>query len=158
MATVNECDLPDELYYLVEKHVWARPEGDAVVVGLTDVAQSLAKSIISVTLKKTGRKLAKGKSLGTVESGKWVGPVPAPVAGEIAAVNDALESDPGLLNRHPYGDGWIARLIPDDWDADSADLVTGQAGLDAYKAFMDAEGISCAEGAGEPEPGAPGGG
>jgi len=84
MATVNHCNLPDDLHYLVEKHVWARPEDGVVVVGLTDVAQSLAKGIISVTLKKTGRKLAKGKSLGTVESGKWVGPVPAPVAGEIA--------------------------------------------------------------------------
>lgn len=158
MGTVNECNLPDDLHYFVEKHVWARPEGDIVVVGLTDVAQSLAKSIISVTLKKTGRKLAKGKSLGTVESGKWVGPVPAPVAGEIAEVNEALVGDPGLLNRDPYGEGWIAKLIADDWETDSADLVTGQEGQDAYKAFMDAEGISCADGAGEPDPGAPGGG
>lgn len=158
MGTVNECNLPDDLHYLVEKHVWARPEGDIVVVGLTDVAQNLAKSIISVTLKKTGRKLAKGKSLGTVESGKWVGPVPAPVAGEIAEVNEALVSNPGLLNSDPYGEGWIAKLIPDDWDTDAAELVTGQAGLDAYKAFMDAEGISCADGAGEADPGAPGAG
>lgn len=158
MATVNHCNLPDDLYYLVEKHVWARPEDGVVVVGLTDVAQSLAKSIISVTLKRTGRKLAKGKSLGTVESGKWVGPVPAPVAGEIAEVNEALVSDPGLLNRDPYGAGWVAKLVADDWDADSADLVTGQAGLDAYKAFMDQEGISCAETEGDADPGAPGAG
>jgi glycine cleavage system H protein len=146
MATVNHCNLPEDLHYLVEKHVWARLEDGVVVVGLTDVAQSLAKSIISATLKKPGRKLAKGKSLGTVESGKWVGPVPAPVAGEIESVNTALASDPGLLNRDPYGEGWVARMIPDDWDADSADLVTGQAGLDAYQAFMDQEGISCEEG------------
>lgn len=149
MASVNHCNLPEDLYYLVEKHVWARPEDGLVVVGLTDVAQNLAKSIISVTLKRTGRKLAKGKSLGTVESGKWVGPVPAPVAGEIAAVNEALTGDPGLLNRDPYGDGWIAKLAADDWDGDAADLLTGQAALGAYRAFMDAEGISCddAEGA-----------
>lgn len=146
MASVNECNLPDDLFYLVEKHVWARLEDGVVVVGLTDVAQNLAKSIISATLKKPGRKLAKGKSLGTVESGKWVGPVPAPVAGEIAAVNEALASDPGLLNRDPYGEGWVARMIADDWETDSADLVTGQAGLDAYKAFMDQEGISCEAG------------
>lgn len=147
MATVNECNLPDDLFYLVEKHVWARPDGDVVVVGLTDVAQNLAKSIISVTLKKQGKMLAKGKSLGTVESGKWVGPVPAPVAGEIVAVNDALTADPGLLNSDPYGEGWVAKLAATDWATDSAELVTGQAGLDAYKAFMDAEGISCADAA-----------
>jgi glycine cleavage system H protein len=145
MGTVNDCHLPEDLYYLVEKHVWARPEDGAVVVGLTDVAQNLAKSIISVTLKKPGRTLARGKSLGTVESGKWVGPVPAPVAGEIAAVNEALEADPGLLNRDPYGEGWIARLAPDDWARDSAELLTGPEGLEAYRAFLDAEGISCAE-------------
>lgn len=158
MATVNHCNLPEELHYLVDKHVWARQEDGAVVVGLTDVAQSLAKSIISVTLKKPGRKLAKGKSLGTVESGKWVGPVPAPVAGEITEVNEALVTDPGLLNRDPYGDGWIAKLAPDDWETDSAELVTGAAGLEAYKAFMDREGISCADDEGEADPGAPGGG
>lgn len=158
MATVNHCNLPDDLHYLVEKHVWARPEDGVIVVGLTDVAQSLAKGIISVTLKKAGRKLAKGKSLGTVESGKWVGPVPAPVAGEIAEVNDALTADPGLLNRDPYGEGWVAKLIADDWESESTALVTGQAGLDAYKAFMDQEGISCAEAEGEPDPGAPGAG
>lgn len=158
MATVNHCNLPDDLYYLVEKHVWARLQDGIVIVGLTDVAQNLAKSIISVTLKRTGRKLAKGKSLGTVESGKWVGPVPAPVAGEIAAVNEALVSDPGLLNRDPYGEGWVAHLIADDWDGDSAELVTGQAGLDAYQAFMDEQNISCAEEEGAADPGAPGAG
>lgn len=158
MATINSCNLPDDLYYLVEKHVWARPEDGVVVVGLTDVAQNLAKKIISVTLKKTGRKLAKGKSLGTVESSKWVGPVPAPVAGEILEVNEALKGDPELLNRDPYGEGWIAKLAPDDWDGDSAGLATGPEGLEEYQAFLDQEGISCAEGEGAPDPGAPGAG
>jgi glycine cleavage system H protein len=145
MTEVLGCDIPEDLYYLVEKHVWARREDDLVVVGLTDVAQHLAKGIISVTTKRVGRTLAKGKSVGTVESGKWVGPVPAPVGGEIVAVNEALGSDPGLLNRDPYGEGWIARLRPDDWDSDSADLVTGADGVAAYRTFLEQEGISCSE-------------
>lgn len=156
MTAVNGCNLPEDLHYLVEKHVWARHEDGLAVVGLTDVAQSLAKSIISVTLKKTGRKLAKGKSLGTVESSKWVGPVPAPVAGEIVEVNEALRDKPTLLNEDPYGAGWIAKLAPDDWDTDVAQLATGSDGLEVYRAFLDAEGISCVEGEGEPDPGAPG--
>lgn len=155
MTTIRGCDLPEDLHYLVEKHVWARLEDGQVVVGLTDVAQNLAKKIIAVTLKRTGRKLAKGKSLGTVESGKWVGPVPAPVSGEIAAVNEALIARPDLLNEDPYGEGWIARLIPDDWDGEAADLATGAEGVAAYEAFLAQEGISCVEGEGEPEPGAP---
>jgi glycine cleavage system H protein len=143
MTTVAGCNIPEELYYLVEKHVWARLDDGLVVVGLTDVAQNLAKGIISVTTKRVGRSLEKGKSVGTVESSKWVGPVPAPVGGEIAAVNEALTADPGLLNRDPYGEGWIAKLQPVDWDGDSAQLVTGPDGVAAYQTFLEQEGISC---------------
>jgi glycine cleavage system H protein len=145
MTAVLGCNIPDDLYYLVDKHVWARREEELVVVGLTDVAQHLAKGIISVTTKKVGRSLAKGKSVGTVESSKWVGPVPAPVGGEIVEVNAALSSDPGLLNRDPYGEGWIAKLRPEDWDGESRDLVTGPEGVAAYQAFLEQEGISCEE-------------
>ncbi len=149
MSAVRGCDIPEDLYYLIDKHVWARREGDIVIVGLTDVAQNMAKSIISVTVKKTGKKLAKGKSVGTVESSKWVGPVPVPVAGEIIETNAALKTDPTLLNRSPYGEGWIAKVAPDDWDTDSADLKTGPDGVAAYEAFLEAEGIVCDEEGGE---------
>jgi glycine cleavage system H protein len=146
MTTVLGCNIPEDLYYLVDKHVWAGREDELVVVGLTDVAQHLAKNIISVTTKRVGRSLEKGKSIGTVESSKWVGPVPAPVGGEIVEVNEALTSDPGLLNRDPYGEGWVAKLRPADWDADSDDLVTGPEGVAAYQAFLEQEGIACEEG------------
>jgi glycine cleavage system H protein len=144
-TTVRGCNIPEDLYYLVEKHVWARLEDELVVVGLTDVAQHLAKGIISVTTKRVGRSLEKGKSIGTVESSKWVGPVPAPVGGEIVEVNQSLTGDPGLLNREPYGEGWIAKLRPGDWDGESLDLVTGADGIAAYEAFLEQEGISCEE-------------
>jgi glycine cleavage system H protein len=146
MTAVLGCDIPEDLYYLVESHVWARREDDLVTVGLTDVAQNLAKNVISVTTKRAGRSIAKGKSVGTVESSKWVGPVPAPVGGEIVEVNAALASDPGLLNREPYGGGWIAKLRPDNWDIDAADLVSGAAGIATYRAFLEEKGISCEEG------------
>ena len=144
-TTVRGCNIPEDLYYLVEKHVWGRREDELVVVGLTDVAQHLAKGIISVTTKRVGRSLDKGKSIGTVESSKWVGPVPAPVGGELVEVNELLTNDPGLLNRDPYGEGWIAKLRPTDWDAESGDLVTGAEGVAAYEAFLEQEGISCEE-------------
>ena len=78
-----------------------------------------------------------------MESGKWVGPVPAPVSGEIVAVNDALTATPGLINSDPYGAGWVARLRPSDWDADAVDLATGPEGIEAYREFLDAQGITC---------------
>lgn len=146
MSTVRGCNIPDDLYYLVEKHVWARREDGVIVVGLSDVAQGLAKTFVSVTLKAAGKKVAKGKSVATAESSKWVGPVPSPVAGEIVEVNEALAAQPATLNHDPYGEGWIARIRPDDWDADSADLVTGAAGVEAYQRFLEAEGISCEQG------------
>lgn len=145
MALVNNCNLPDDLFYLVEKHVWARHEGELVTLGLTDVAQNMAKTVIAVTPKAVGRSVRKGQNVATVESGKWVGPVPAPVAGEIVEVNQVVVATPSTLNSDPYGAGWIARLRPTDWDTDVADLVTGAAGLEAYRAFLDQEGISCGD-------------
>lgn len=146
MSTVRGCDIPEDLHYLVERHAWARRDGEVVTVGLTDVAQGLAKTFVSVTLKAVGKKVAKGKSVATAESSKWVGPVPSPVGGEIVEVNAAVASRPSLLNEDPYGEGWIARLRPDAWEEESATLATGAEGVEAYRVFLEAEGIECGEG------------
>lgn len=143
MADINGCYLPEDLYYLVEKHVWARYDDGTVIVGLTDVAQNMAKTIISVTSKGAGKPIKRGKSIATVESGKWVGPVPSPVEGELVEVNTELSSSPSLLNSDPYGNGWIAKVSPDNWDEDVAFLASGPEALDAYRAFLDSQGISC---------------
>jgi glycine cleavage system H protein len=143
MTLVNNCNLPEDLYYVVEKHVWARPEGEFVTVGMTDVAQNMAKTIVAVTPKAAGAAVKKGRNIATVESGKWVGAVSAPVSGEIVAVNDALATSPGLINSDPYGAGWVVRLRPSEWETDAADLVTGPEGIEAYRRYLDAEGIAC---------------
>ncbi len=91
MASVSGCDIREDRYYWVEKHVWVQQgDGDMVVLGMTDVAQHLASSLVAVTPKKVGRTIKKGKSVATVESGKFVGPVPTPLTGEVIEVNDAL--------------------------------------------------------------------
>ncbi len=143
MPLVNDCNLPADLYYVVSKHVWARRDGDLVTVGMTDVAQNLAKTIIAVTPKAPGKVVAKGRNIATVESGKWVGPVPAPVSGEIVEVNAALAASPSLINSDPYGDGWVARLRPMDWDAEAPDLASGPEGIEDYRRFLDDQGIEC---------------
>jgi glycine cleavage system H protein len=145
MPAVRNCNLPDDVYYLVEKHVWVRQVGELIEIGLTDVAQNMAKGIISVTPKKVGRTLRAEQSVATVESGKWVGPVPCPVAGTLAEVNSAVVEAPGLINSDPYGAGWIARIQPTDWASDSLGLVTGAEGIAAYEQFLEREGISCEE-------------
>jgi glycine cleavage system H protein len=146
MTTVRGCDIPEDLYYLVERHAWARRDGELVTVGLTDVAQNLAKTFVSVTLKATGKTIARGKSLATAESSKWVGPVPSPVGGEIVEVNTAVADRPALLNEDPYGEGWIARVRPDAWEEEAATLATGADGVEVYRAFLEAEGIECGGG------------
>ncbi len=144
MATVNNCHLPDELWYFVDKHVWLRPEGDGTVtIGIDAVAMKLAGNVIVVTPKKVGRGLSQGQSVATMESSKWVGPVPTPISGELVEANAAVSAKPSLLNDDPYAN-WIARLRPADWDGEKAVLVTGEQGIERYRAFLTAEGISCA--------------
>ena len=144
MAEVRGCNIPEDLYYWPEKHVWASPQDDgSVKVGVTDVAQNMAKTIISALPKEAGRSTKKGRSLGTIESGKWVGPVTSPLTGEIVEANPVLASDPSVINRDPYGEGWFVRINPADWDGESADLVTGDDGVAAYQAFLESEGITC---------------
>src|SRR3972149_9460177 len=125
MATIRGCNIPEDRYYGVEKHAWVRLEADGMVtIGITDVAQNLAKGIVNATPKEAGRAVQKGKSAGTLESGKWVGPVTSPVTGEIVAVNEAVKARPALINEDPYGEGWFVKVKPADWAGESALLVT----------------------------------
>ena len=144
MATVSNCNLPEDLYYVVEKHVWARHEDGVVTVGLTDVAQNLAKGIISVSPKKVGRRVDAGKSVATVESSKWVGPFPAPLSGQITGDNRlGFEADIAVANRDPYGAGWLIRLRPSDFEGESGHLVDGAAASEHYRKLIEEEGIRC---------------
>lgn len=147
MTEVRGCNLPEDLYYLIEKHVWAKPMEDGTLrVGMTAVAAKLAGSNlagVTVKAKKIGQEIAQGKSVATVESSKFVGPVPAPVSGVLLRGNDKLPDDPNIVSRDPYGEGWIAEIKPSNWEADKAGLATGADGIQAYQAKLEAEDISC---------------
>jgi glycine cleavage system H protein len=143
MASVKNCNLPDDLLYNVENNVWARREPDGTVtVGMTAYACALAGDIVAYTPKKVGRAIDLNKSLATVESGKWVGPVKAPVTGEVTAINDALAGNPKGINADPYGNGWLVKLKPSAWDAESKSLVTGAAVAKAFEDKMTADGFA----------------
>jgi glycine cleavage system H protein len=143
MAIFRGCNILEDRYYWVEKHAWARLEADGTVkIGITDVAQHMAKGIINATPKDVGRTVQKGKSAGTLESGKWVGPVTSPITGEIVAVNEAVRAKPALINEDPYGEGWFVKVKPADWAGESASLVTGEAGVAAYQRFMEEQNLN----------------
>lgn len=109
MATVEGYEMPEELYYHRE-HMWARVEGDIVVVGITDFAQKLAGDISFVDMPEEGDEVEQDERVGTIETGKWLGKLYAPVSGEIVARNEALEDDPTIINKDVYGEGWIFKI------------------------------------------------
>lgn len=147
MSNVRGCNLPDDLYYLIEKHVWAKPVGEGVVrVGITSVAAKLSGgklAAITVKAKNIGQEVLQGKSLATVESSKFVGPVPAPVTGVLLRSNDKLVADPNIAVSDPYGEGWVAEMQSSNWDGEKGSLATGADGVAKYQAKLEAENISC---------------
>ncbi len=144
MKTINGCDVPEDLYYSVEKHVWGKIESDGMVtMGMTSVAQGLAGKLLYITPKKIGRKVAQLKSVATVESGKYVGPVPAPFSGEITTINEDVIQNVSIINTDPYGKGWVCKIKPDNIETDKKNLLTGKDAVDAYKKKIEADGIKC---------------
>ncbi len=109
-------NVPDDLLY-TETHEWIRREGENVRVGITDHAQSELTDVVYVELPKMDRQVNAREAIAVVESVKAASDIYAPVKGTVVEVNKALEADPGLLNREPFGEGWIFVLKianPDD--------------------------------------------
>ena len=137
MAELKNCMLPDSLLYHVDFNVWIQKNEDGTLdLGMTDIAQSMAGNIIHCRPKKVGISVKAGKSVATVESGKWVGPVKTPFAGEIVAANREVENDATILNRSPYKQGWIVRIQPSNFDENSGDLVSGDDAISGFDSYM----------------------
>ncbi|MCB1469023.1 MAG: glycine cleavage system protein GcvH [Rhizobiaceae bacterium] len=98
-----------DLYY-TEDHEWLRVEGDVATVGITDYAQEQLGDLVFVELPEVGRALKKGDTAVVVESVKAASDVYAPADGEITDANDALSSDPALVNSAATGDGWLWKM------------------------------------------------
>lgn len=106
--------IPDDLHYTAE-HEWVRRLGDGRVrIGITHYAQEALGDVVYVSLPEAGASVDAGQSFGEVESTKSVSEIYAPLAGEVVARNEALESRPELVNSDPYGEGWIAELAVGD--------------------------------------------
>jgi glycine cleavage system H protein len=102
---------PEDLRY-AKTHEWVRLEKDGGTVGVTDHAQTELSDVVFVDLPKPGKKVNAGEVIATVESVKAASDIYAPIAGEITEANAALSSDPGLINREPYANGWLFRIKP----------------------------------------------
>jgi len=101
--------IPEDLKY-TDEHEWLRIEGDTAVVGITDYAQHELGDIVYVELPAVGKKAEVKKAFGVVEAVKTVSDIFAPVSGEIVAVNEALATDASIVNKEPYGRGWMIKI------------------------------------------------
>ena len=123
-------NVPAELKYTKE-HEWIRVEGEEAVVGITDYAQSQVGDSVVVVREPVGNALEAGETFGTVEAVKTVSDLYLPVAGEVLEFNEELEGEPELVNKDPYGKGWIVKIkISDETELD------GLLNADAYKAII----------------------
>ena len=105
--------MPEDLLYDVEPNVWVRVDGDSVVMGMTDIGQTMCGRFVQISWKSPGRTIPRGRSLAVIESAKWVGPFPAAVSGELVANNEsAFGADIAVANRDPYGEGWLSGSAP----------------------------------------------
>jgi len=108
-------NVPDDLLY-TETHEWIKHESENIRVGITDHAQSELTDVVYVELPKMDRQASAKEAIAVVESVKAASDIYAPVKGTVVEVNKALEADAGLINREPYGQGWIFVLKIDNAD------------------------------------------
>ncbi len=129
---IKAMNFPNDLKYTKE-HEWIRVEGDTIVIGITDYAQSELGDIVYVEIPVVGEQLSQGDTLGTIEAVKTVADIYMPVDGEVLEVNPELEDAPELINSDPYGKGWIVKAkISDPAQLDG--LLTA----DQYKEMINA--------------------
>jgi glycine cleavage system H protein len=138
------CDIPEDLYYDIERDVWIRFEGELAVLGMTDVAQTRCGKIAAISFRAVGKKVAQGKTLATIESAKWVGPFPAPFSCEIVDTNEeGFAKNILLANKEPYTDGWLVKVLPTNLESERIHLVTGEEAFEKYKARIQELKINC---------------
>lgn len=104
-------NIPADLRYTAE-HEYVKPTADpaVVTVGITDFAQGELGDVVFVELPKVGARFGKMDVFGTIEAVKAVSELFAPLGGEVVEINPALDADPAVINRDPYGEGWMIRL------------------------------------------------
>jgi glycine cleavage system H protein len=116
-------NIPDDLFYTKE-HEWVRIDGDTAEIGITDYAQSELGDIVFVELPEVGSDVKQMEPFGTIEAVKAVSELFSPVTGTVSAVNSMIEEDAGIINRDPYGDGWMIKVTMSDL-AEKETLISG---------------------------------
>lgn len=123
---VQGYEIPEDLLYTKE-HEWAREEGAVVKVGITDYAAKTLNDVVYVTTPKVNSNVSQFASMGTVESIKAVSELYSPLSGTVVRANAALDSHPELVNKSPYGEGWIIEVKAADFAKERRSLMGAKA-------------------------------
>ncbi len=115
-------NVPENLKY-TKDHEWIRVEGDEAFIGITDFAQGELSDVVFVEIETQGEQLNKEEVFGTIEAVKTVSDMFMPVSGTVLEVNAKLEDSPEIVNKDPYGEGWMIKISIDD-PAELEDLLT----------------------------------
>ncbi len=124
--------IPAELKY-TEDHEWVKVDGDTAVVGITDYAQNELGDVVFIEIETEGEELEKGETFGTVEAVKTVSDLFMPLGGTVSEVNQALADEPELVNKDPYGEGWMIKISISD-----SEEVKNLMSADDYKKMIEA--------------------
>jgi glycine cleavage system H protein len=123
-------NVPEDLLY-TKDHEWIRTEGETGYIGITDFAQSELGDVVFIEIETLGEALGQGDVFGSIEAVKTVSDMFMPVGGEILEVNPALADSPDLVNKDPYGEGWMVKIKISN-PSEVADLLKA----DDYKALL----------------------
>jgi glycine cleavage system H protein len=136
MANYKGIELPDDLYYDPKEHIWTRVEDGRAKVGVDMFGMKAAGAVQYVKMRPAGSKVVKGKAFGSIEAGKYIGPLRAPVNGTLLELNQKVLDKPALMNEDPYGEGFLAVIEPTSLEEDLKDRV---AGADNIQKWLEAE-------------------
>ena len=132
MIEIKNHKFPTDVYYDPATHFWVKVEGKTARIGIDDIEQGSRGGFVVVQFNDVGSEVRRGESLGSVEAEKHVGALKAPVSGRIVRVNEALLQNPRLANEDPYGHGWFVEMELTNFDAEKADLISGEANIRAW--------------------------
>lgn len=124
MVKIEGFEFPED-YYFHKDHMWVKLEDGKARVGYNAWAADAAGKLVSIKTRPAGKEVKEGKTLGSIESGKWVGSLKMPISGKVLEINPKLSEDPSIINEDPYGEGYVALVEPSSLDSDISNLIKG---------------------------------
>jgi len=132
MKKIKKFNIRTDVYYDTAESYWVDVNGNTARIGMSPLVQETSGSFVAISINDIGTSHAKGASFGSVEAEKHVGHLKMPVSGKITAVNEKALANPRLLNSDPYGKGWLIEIEMSDFQAEKANLLSGESKIVAW--------------------------